>query len=282
MKSAIANALVKANQPAEAIKCIVGGFAGLNKPEDKQWAKEYVNIAGIKCPVIIVNDAEIAHYGAFLGNHGLLAIAGTGSTVLGKTEIGRLIGERDFQYDSNASARYLSYSVIYEIISKNVGQEDQRIIDRVLDYWKVKDTNELRLLAAEGFSTNQVQAIQKLSQMGPIVTDEASKGSDVAKHACKKVVKSLVTGIELTSSVFSSTTVPLALVGGVLNHPYIKSILHETLNSSRSLKTITYTASNLSPPLGAILYAYREVLGIEKNEKVLKQLMSSEQACDIV
>ena len=280
VQSAIADALLMANQPPEAVTCIVGGFAGLNKPADKEWATKYVKLPGINCPVIIVNDAEIAQYGAFLGSHGLLAIAGTGSTVLGKTETGKLLVERDFHYDSNASARYLSYAAIYEIISKNAGLEDQPLINRVLDYWHVVDIEELRLIASKGFSTNPVQAIKKLSQMGPIITEEASKGSDIAIRSCGKVAKSLVTGIELVSSNFSSTTVPLALVGGVANQPYIKALVLENLKTSKTQKIITYTEPKLSPPLGAVLYAYIEALRIGKDQNAVNQLILSEQSRD--
>jgi len=276
VKAAIHEVLQQANASVSLVQCIVGGFAGLNSPEDQQWAREYLNITGLECLKIVVNDAQVAQFGAFLGGQGVLAIAGTGSIVLGKTEAGSIVRNYDFHHDSEAAARYLSYSVIYEIITQKPPLEEQAFIQSVLAYWGTSSVEELRLLASKGFSEDRVQAVQHLSRMAAVVSSAAANGSETAFRACQKVIGSLVTGIELVASMFSSAQVPLALVGGVINDPFMKKLLREKLDNKISDQTFSYHKPQLSPVLGAVLYSYKEV-GIQLNQEILEKLLMAER-----
>ncbi|MEH7344341.1 BadF/BadG/BcrA/BcrD ATPase family protein [Bacillus sp. JJ1532] len=268
---AIKGALEEAKQPEQAIQYIVAGFAGLNEEKDKQWATDLLLNRELLVPTAVMNDAEIAQYGAFLGESGILAIAGTGSIVFGKTEKNKKIRNYNFHHDSKAAARYLAYSVIYEIISKNPPPNEQAFVSSVLHYWGVESIQQLRLLASIGFDHNQIDSVQKLSNMGRIVTSGAANGSGIAQRACHHVANSLITGIELVASMFSSNPVPLSLIGGVANHPFVKSLILKQLESN-NFKQFTYSSPKLAPALGAILYAYH-MMGIQVNEEVLNNLI---------
>ncbi|WP_157950894.1 BadF/BadG/BcrA/BcrD ATPase family protein [Peribacillus acanthi] len=279
VESAIMEALGKANYTLESIQCIVAGFAGLNGPKDMEWAEKYLSITGLKSSKVILNDAEVAHYGAFLGKVGILAIAGTGSIVVGKIESGKMIRNYDFHHDSEAASRFLTYSVIYDLISQKSLLREESLVESVLNYWNVKDIEELRQLAARGFNSEKIRALKMLSGMGSIVTEEASKGSEIANNACEKVVTSLVTGIQLVSSMFVKDSVSLSFVGGVVNHSYVLSMVERVLKGSNSLKTFSIQKPNLSPVLGAVLYAYNE-LGLSNNQDILEKLISTESTND--
>jgi glucosamine kinase len=276
VKAAIMEALKLANQSKRSIQYISAGFAGLNNPIDKKWANQYVKLAGLEAPFALVNDAEIAQFGAFLGEPGIIAIAGTGSIVLGKNEKGSILKNFDFHHDSEAAARFLSYSVIYEIISQKTFSEDLVFINSILDYWDVKDIEGLRKIASKGFSNNNIEAVQKLSQMGTLVTNEAPKGNKIACRACEKAVGSLTTGIGLVSSMFSSKTVSLSFVGGVANNPYIKALLRDKLGTKETTKMFIYKNPQLSPVLGAVLYAYSR-MGLDVSKKMVDRLLYFDQ-----
>ncbi|MGG3468777.1 BadF/BadG/BcrA/BcrD ATPase family protein [Neobacillus pocheonensis] len=275
VKAAIREVLHQANTKVSSVECIVGGFAGLNRPEDRKWANEFLNILGLECVKVVLNDAHVAQFGAFVGGQGILAIAGTGSIVLGKTDAGSIIRNYDFHHDSAAAARYLSYSVIYEIITQKHPVEEQGFIQSVLSYWGTSDIEEFRILASKGFSENRVKAIQQLSGMAAFVTSAASKGSKIAYRACEKVIDSLVIGINLVASRFPSIEVPLALIGGVIKDPFMTKLLMDKLDRIKSNHTFSFQAPQLSPVLGAVLYSYSE-LGIPVNQEIVDKLKMAE------
>jgi glucosamine kinase len=275
VKLAIIEALQQANRTAADVQYIACGFAGLNHPEDKKWASKYITLSGIKAPQSLLNDAEIAQYGAFLGEEGVIAIAGTGSIVLGKNEEGKIIKNYDFHHDSLAGARYLSYEAIYDIITQANTIEDQRFIETVLDYWGTENVDSFRLMASQGFLSNNIEAIQKLSNMASIVVNFAEQGTPIAYRSCLKVINSLTRGIHLVSSMFSSQTVPLSFSGGVISIPFITDLIKEHLSScDQYKKKFLYKEAALTPVLGAVLYAYHK-MGISIDDTLVTRMKLS-------
>src|SRR5699024_9989307 len=72
----------------EHATALLAGMAGLNPSSWTQGqgrdhgASRFVDVAGLKCPKIAVNDAVIAHRGALSGRAGIVVVAGTGSMIL--------------------------------------------------------------------------------------------------------------------------------------------------------------------------------------------------------
>lgn len=82
---AILAALNKANCSLEDVCSIGAGIAGCDTEEDAKWVNELTNIPGLSCLKKHMNDAVAAHVGALLGQPGILAISGSGSSVYGIT-----------------------------------------------------------------------------------------------------------------------------------------------------------------------------------------------------
>lgn len=270
VKHTIEAALKNANVPLESVVQIVAGFAGLNKPEDKIWAQSYLEIDGLRAKKIVINDAEIAQFGAFLGKPGVIAVSGTGSNVIGKTELGEIHSNRNFHHLPRASARYLSYSVIYDLISQKEKKENESITAKILRYWNVESIEELRHLVASGFKGYELDGIKELSDMAIIVTEEALKGNETANRACEKSAKSLLLGIQLVASLFEAETVPVSLIGSVANSKPVRDILLREMEATDSLKKLSYQEPELSPMLGAVLYALNEI-GKEPDRSVIEK-----------
>ncbi|MCI5772533.1 MAG: N-acetylglucosamine kinase [Clostridiales bacterium] len=68
---------------------VVCGASGIDSPEDADIVHSlYAALPGLNCPILCVNDAQLAHY-TVTGGVGALLIAGTGSVVFGRNEAGR-------------------------------------------------------------------------------------------------------------------------------------------------------------------------------------------------
>ena len=90
-REAIQQALAAAGCEPGEVEALVAGFAGLDGPEDPDWADRFTAVPGLVCPRLSVNDAVIAHAGALLSRAGIIAISGTGSIVFGVTPDGRQV-----------------------------------------------------------------------------------------------------------------------------------------------------------------------------------------------
>lgn len=67
---------------------IVCGTTGIDsEPDQAIVGGIYAELAGFTCPILCVNDAEIAHYAA-TGGVGAVVIAGTGSLAFGRNPVG--------------------------------------------------------------------------------------------------------------------------------------------------------------------------------------------------
>ncbi len=73
----------------EECAMLVCGTTGIDSPEDaRTLTKVYESLSGFDCPVLCVNDAQVAHQAA-TGGVGVVVIAGTGSVAYGRNEAGR-------------------------------------------------------------------------------------------------------------------------------------------------------------------------------------------------
>ncbi|WKL01130.1 hypothetical protein Q0F98_30805 [Paenibacillus amylolyticus] len=62
-----------------------------------------------------VNDTHIAHTAAFDGEPGIVAIGGTGSLILGRTEQGAWLRNDQFGHYAPTAARFLAYDTVHSI-----------------------------------------------------------------------------------------------------------------------------------------------------------------------
>jgi N-acetylglucosamine kinase-like BadF-type ATPase len=68
---------------------LVCGTTGLDSEEDGIFLNEfYGSLKGFHCPILCINDAELAHY-TVIGGAGVLVISGTGSIAFGRNRQGQ-------------------------------------------------------------------------------------------------------------------------------------------------------------------------------------------------
>ena len=75
MRDAIILALKQANVHPESIIAIGAGISSYDDDEDLVWVNTLIDIEDLNCPIMYVNDAEIAHVGAFNEKSGSLPFA---------------------------------------------------------------------------------------------------------------------------------------------------------------------------------------------------------------
>lgn len=201
---------------------LVAGIAGLDAPEDQEWAEKLTDLPGIHCFRLHVNDAVIAHAGALQSQPGIIAIAGTGSIVFGVTEPGRHIRNYDFHHYSYSSARYISYQIVYRMLAESVQPEDSEFAAEVLSFWQAKDLAELRERGMEGFVADHFERNRLFGEMAPLVTEAALKGVPLARAVCDAAIDSLGIGIRLIGNCFTSNIVSAALIGSVAQSKYMR------------------------------------------------------------
>lgn len=256
VQQAIREALHAAQAAPEDVAAICAGLAGLEAEEDLRWAEQFTSLAGISCLKQLVNDAYVAHAGAFCGEPGIMAISGTGSVVFGINEQGRMLRNQDYQHYAGA-ARHLAYECVHRLLAGYGAEEDQGLLREVLAYWKVNTLEELYERGSKGFVEGVHEQMRGFGQMGPIVTRAAAEGSPVAIDVCNGLVHALEVGIRLIGAGFRGEQVPVAFMGSVIQDRFMTERLTNGLQQGLGHKQYTVVQPRLLPAAGAALLALK-------------------------
>ena len=279
VQSAIYEAIRAANCDIGDIAAVAAGIAGLDSDDDMGWAQELTKIGELTASQMHVNDAVIAHCGAFRSKPGVIAISGTGSITFGINESGKHIRNYDFDHYAFTAARHIAQNVVYKIIAGETDATDSGIIEQALLHFGVANVYELAALGAGGFAKtgnatgNETAVIDRNKLFGdftPIVTNCAIYGSNLAAQVCEKAAADIVTGIRLVGSLFESDEVRAALIGSVANSACIFSCIDRELRKSAN-KAYILQKPEFPPVLGAVIMA-TEYSGIEANSEFLDNL----------
>lgn len=253
---------------------LVVGQAGLNDVKDQEWAKTHTALPGISCSRIHVNDAVVAHVGAMQSHPGIIAISGTGSIVFGITDSGRHIRNYDFGHYANSAASQLGKEVVETLISlKTVDGRNANLVQQACSYWRVEDIDEFRRLAIRNFDLDSISHKRHLSSMAPLVTEAAVRGSPLAQFICQEAARTLLEGISLVSSCFSSFPIQIALIGSVAQSAYMNELLTSVLSRDTNYG-FTICQPVLSPEAGAAIMAL-EAFGTKIEQKVIDRLSAA-------
>ena len=259
VQTAIKKAVSEANLQMKDIDVAVLGIAGYDKESDLAWVKELTNIPQLRAKVINLNDAKIAHAAALEGKPGIICIAGTGSIVLGKNEKNDYYRNYDFFQNANAAARMLTYDLVHHVLAGHLTKQDKTITTLLLNHFNCENLAHFYELASQGYHLDAQSRDQHFGDFARYITQEANNGSPICKEICEKVAKNIVMGIEIVSSTFTSSFIPVALIGSVANDTFIKDAIIKHLP-----KRFTFQDHHLDPEYGAI------ILGIEALENMVK------------
>jgi glucosamine kinase len=228
-REAIQQVLTAAGCEPRQVEALVAGFAGLDGPEDQEWADRFTAVPGLVCPRLCVNDAVIAHAGALRSQPGIIAISGTGSIVFGVTPDGRHVRNYDFGHYAPSTARHLSYDAVYRLIAGEAEAADRSFLEAVLAFWDTVDVSALAELGARGFVADRQERNYRFGAMAKLVTAAAEQGVPVARAVCDQAATTLGIGIRLVGACFAEAPIPVALVGSVIRSPYPERAVKQVL-----------------------------------------------------
>jgi len=277
VRTAISQVLAQAEREPGQVVALVAGFAGLDVlssterlSPDQSWAGEFTALPGLECPRHHVNDAVIAHAGAFCTEPGIIAIAGSGSTTLGITETGRFVRSGYFRYYTVASAGSLTHHTIIRILTGEFSAADATFVQRFLEALDVDDIPDLRDKAGDHTGRKQEEIVHLYGSAAPLVTDAAQMGIPLAMAVCDEAISSLATGIRLAGSTFEGESVPCALIGSVARSEYIRNELDKALAYKRD-KRFPVLEPRLPPVAGAVLLALQK-LDVTVDDELIERL----------
>ena len=246
------------------------GLAGAGRVDEQEEIAEMVRARGWAGRVWVVSDARAALEGAHGGGPGLIAIAGTGSIVLGKNGIGeesRAGGWGPLLGDEGSGSC--------------IGLDGLRAVFRARDGWgeETQLTEDLREELGIAHWDEAVRQVysgawgrDRIAALSPRIFAAVGDGDEVAR----KIVAAAGTALggkvgAVARRLDLPEGVDLACVGGVLARegdllwPYIEA------GASGGVESLRRCIPRLPPVLGAALIAY-SLAGYSADEELVERL----------
>lgn len=249
VRSTLARALVDADRSPADVVSLVAGMAGLNGEGDQGWAAEHTHLDGNSGTRTHVNDTVIAHVGAFLGQPGVLVVAGTGSMILGIDRDGRHY-RNDHVHHYAGAARHLAYDVVHRII---VGDDpDDELVPVALKHWRVADVRALREAIEAPYESEAIK--RAFGTFAPEITRRSSS-SALARAAIHHLAERTALGVCLVGEPLGDEVVGWSGAGSLATHAAFVDAVTNELN--RSSSPYRFVPAATSPLGGAVLLALR-------------------------
>ena len=236
------------------VVCVVSGIAGLDRPSDYEWAREATAVEGLCADQLHVNDAEVAHFGAFSGSHGVVSIQGHGSNIFAVTEDGAKVLNSNFMHYASSGAVALSMKFHFALMWSGGQSGDEDLVRRLCVHWNVESLDALHALGRRGWDLDSDKARNHMAAFAHEITSAAAKGSETALTACRQAAYSVAEGIGLVGQCFEGTLVPVVLSGSTVQSGVMKSLVAGFLDQSES-KRYTIQEPDHSPLVGAVMMA---------------------------
>jgi glucosamine kinase len=202
------------------------GTAGETVPLVKDWLRESI-IARVGGGLLILGDVEIALEAAFPGRAGVLAMAGTGSNVVGRTIAGELISAGGWgpALADQGSGHLIGLESLRAIFLAKDEERETLLLPAVLDFWQLSSLHHLveyaNTLPAPDFST-----------LTGVVLSCADQGDEIASALLRKQGEDLAYLVRLVirrlrrASTDPGWTPPIAYTGSILeNVPPVRDAL---------------------------------------------------------
>jgi glucosamine kinase len=218
LESALAQLSAHTGISMAAITRTCIGTAGETVPLVRDWlqASFSTRVGG---GLLILGDVEIALEAAFPGRAGVLALAGTGSNVLGRTNGGRLItagGWGPALADQGSGHRIGLESLRAIFLAKDEGRETL-LLSAVMDFWQLSSLDVLVEYA------NSVPA-PDFSKLTEVVVRCAELGDETALAVLRQqgeeladLVRLVIRRLRLASNEHHWTP-PIAFTGSILEN----------------------------------------------------------------
>ncbi len=270
LQTAAQAALDHAGRSLADVRALVAGLAGLDKPEDQEWAQRLTHNDAMGGPRLHVNDSVVAHAGALLSQPGIIVIAGTGAITFGVNETGRELRNYDFNQYADTAARALTLRCLHRLLAGDYGQEDGAFAQAVLHFWEAASVAELWQAASLWGAQAWTDKIHKWGRMAPLVTQFAQAGAPLPRAVCREAAEQISVSIRLLGAGFALRPISVALIGSAARSPYMQQAVAEHLYACAP-NTYHLATPVLSSSAGAILLALKQI-NIAPDEVIITRL----------
>ena len=230
IESAITEAI--ASLGTVQVEAICLGLAGVGRPTDIQVVQTFVQqlqstpSLGViwalqPSNVVICNDAMIALVGGLGHAVGIVAIAGTGSIVLGRNAKGcmKRVGGWGYILGDSGSAYHIATSGLRAAMRAYDGCEAATSLqERFREHLNLSSLEDIiKVIYQQGWSVKEIAAL------APIVAQEAASGDNVSLNILEDAVKELVQATQIViDTLFSPLeVVEIVTTGGLWNGIYL-------------------------------------------------------------
>jgi len=233
------------------------GTAGVRLPQTDSWMRQILSSCA-SGEIIVCGDEEIALDAAFPGEAGVLAMAGTGSNVMGRTSRGEMlnVGGWGPVLGDQASGHWIGVQALREACrAKDFGQPT-RILERIIQHWSAESIEEIVDIA------NRTPP-PDFSQLAPIIVDCAEEGDAVAERVLhlggRLIGDDAVEGFRHVRKLDPDAPLPsIAFTGSILdNVAFVRESMIETIR--RSLPQVHIVPEAVDPIQGALWRARQAV-----------------------
>jgi N-acetylglucosamine kinase-like BadF-type ATPase len=218
LRQAITLALQQADCTPTQVVGVCVGMSGVDRPQDKETVKRWVEPILPRVPLRIENDAVIALASGTEGRlFGVVVISGTGTIAFGFDKTGK--SQRASGWGPLLGDEGSGYQIGYEVLRAVARAVDQRgpdtmLVDALLQKLQLLDPQQLIPWTYRDISW------ERFAQLAPIAFECARKGDKVAQAIIDHQAEQLVVSVEAVARrlQLSSQSFPLVLAGGNLTH----------------------------------------------------------------
>ena len=221
LEQALAELTARSGVAMNAISRTCVGTAGESVPLVADWLRESLR-ARVSGDLILIGDVEIALDAAFRGGEGVLAMAGTGSNVAGRTVDGRLVragGWGPALADQGSAHRIGLESLRAAFLAKDEGRSTL-LFDAVLEFWQLASLDILIEYAnsrpAPDFSRLSEVVLRCANQGDEVATSVLRKEGEDLGWLVRVVVRRLRSASAAANSGEQPTLPSLAFTGSIL------------------------------------------------------------------
>ncbi|NOY76692.1 MAG: hypothetical protein GXO76_02350 [Calditrichaeota bacterium] len=241
-----------------AIQRWVLGLAGAGRPADQKAVKEAVEELGFRNRVTVESDGYIALMGAFVGESGIILIAGTGSICYGLNTQGVMTRSGGWGYllGDEGSGYFIANQALIAALKDLDGRGQKTILRQKLE--SLFDVATIDLLVPKIY-TGELKK-EDIAGLAPMVFQTAAENDAVAKEIIERAGRELgKMAVAVAKNLrLDGETIRLAPIGSVLENqkevlqPYIETELHAVSDS------VIFQDPHYPPAIGAAIAGLKE------------------------
>jgi glucosamine kinase len=216
LEAALAELSARTGVSMQSITRTCVGTAGETVSLVTDWLRESIT-ARVSGGLLILGDVEIALDAAFPGEAGVLAMAGTGSNVLGRTEAGKLISAGGWgpALADQGSGHLIGLECLRGIFLAKDEEKETPLLPAILDFWNLTSLEQLvehaNRIPSPDFSTLTGIAVRCAEAGDEIALKVLRKQGEDLGYLVRLVIRRL-----RRASTKEGWTPPIAFTGSIL------------------------------------------------------------------